>query len=81
MQDTVRVNFTNTYSKPASEVDVNVLLLDAAGNIIGGGADWTTEPIPAGGTTEIEVWVDYDPALEVASIQVWVTPNYWTAFE
>lgn len=77
----VAVNFTNTYSKQASEVDVHVLVYDAEGNIIGGGSDWTTEPLPAGGTAEIEVWVDYADSREVASIKAWVTPNYWTAFE
>ena len=77
----VAVNFTNTYGKQASEVDVYVLLYDADGNIIGGGDDWTTEPIPAGGTMEIEVWVDYSDSKTIASIQAWVVPSYWTEFE
>ena len=77
----VAVNFTNTYSKSASEVDVYVLVYDADGNIIGGGHDWTSEPTPAGGTTEIEVWVDYSDSKEVASIQAWAVPNYWTEYE
>ncbi len=33
----VTVTFTNTYSKSVSEVDVHVLVYDAAGQIIGGG--------------------------------------------
>ena len=77
----VTVNFTNTYGKQVSEVDVFVLLYDANGNIIGGGNDWTTEPTPAGGTMDIEIWVDYSDSKEVASIQAWVVPNYWTEFE
>ncbi len=77
----VAVNFTNTYSKQVSELDVYVLLYDADGNIIGGGNDWTTEPIPAGGTMELEVWIDYSDSKTIASIQAWVVPNYWTEFE
>lgn len=77
----VAVNFTNTYSKQASEVDIFVLLYDADGNIIGGGSDWTTEPIPAGATMEYEVWVDYGDSNEIASIKAWVVPNYWTEYE
>jgi len=80
-EDNVAVSFTNNYSKQVSEVDVSVLLYDAEGNIIGGGSDWTTEPTPAGGTTEIEVWVYYDDAKTVATIGVWITPNYWTVYE
>jgi hypothetical protein len=79
--DQVTVNFTNTYSKQASEVDVYVLLYDAEGNIIGGGNDWTTEPIPAGSTMDFELWVDYSDSKEVASIEAWVVPSYWTEFE
>lgn len=79
--DTVAVNFTNTYSKQVSEVDVFVLVYDADGNIIGGGSDWTTAPTPAGGSTDIEVWVDYDDSRTVDSIDVWVYPSYWTEFE
>ena len=79
--DQVTVNFTNTYSKQASEVEVFVLVYDADGNIIGGGSDWTTEPTPAGATEVIEVWVDYGDSKEVASIKAWVVPNYWTEYE
>lgn len=79
--DQVTVNFTNTYNKQASEVDVYVILYDAEGNIIGGGNDWTTEPIPAGGTMDFELWVDYSDSKEVASIEAWVVPSYWTEFE
>ena len=77
----VAVNFTNTYDKQASEVDIFILLYDANGNIIGGGHDWTTEPTPAGATTEIEIWVDYSDSKEIDSIQAWVVPNYWTEFK
>lgn len=77
----VLVNFTNTYSKQVSEVDIYVLLYDTDGKIIGGGHDWTTEPTPAGGTTEIEIWVDYGDSKEIASIKAWVMPNYWTEFD
>jgi hypothetical protein len=77
----VAVNFTNTYDKQASEVDVFILLYDANGNIIGGGHDWTTEPTPAGATAEIEVWIDYSDSKEIDSIQAWVVPNYWTEFK
>lgn len=77
----VAVNFTNTYGKQVSELNVYVLLYDADGNIIGGGNDWTTEPTPAGGTMEVEVWVDYSDSKTIASIQAWVVPNYWTEFE
>ncbi len=77
----VAVSFTNNYSKSVSEVDVYVLLYDAEGQIIGGGSDWTEEPTPAGGTSEITVWVDYSDDRTVDSIKVWIAPNYWTDFE
>lgn len=77
----VLVNFTNTYSKQVSEVDVFVLLYNASGTIIGGGNTWTTEPTPAGGTGEVEVWVSYGSAETIDSIQAWVVPSYWTEFE
>ena len=77
----VTVNFTNGYSKQASEVNVNVLLYDTDGYIIGGGYSWQTDPIPAGGTSEIELWVDYDQTVDVGSIEAWVYPNGWTEFE
>jgi hypothetical protein len=79
--DYVLVNFTNTYSKQVSEVDVYVLLFNAAGSIIGGGNTWTTEPTSAGGTGEVEVWVSYSSAETIDSIQAWVLPSYWTEFE
>ena len=56
----VTVNFTNGYSKSASEVNVNVLLYDTDGAIIGGGYSWYYDPIPAGGSVEMDIWVDYD---------------------
>lgn len=77
----VLVNFTNTYSKQASEVDVFVLLYNQAGNIIGGGNTWTSEPTPAGGTAEIEVWVSYSTTETIYSVQAWAVPSYWTVFE
>jgi len=77
----VTVNFTNTYSKQVSEVDIYVLLKNASGQIIGGGNDWTDAPTPAGGSTEIEVWVDYSDSETIDTIEVWVTPNYWTEFD
>jgi hypothetical protein len=77
----VLVNFTNTYSKQVSEVDVHVLVFNAAGVIIGGGNTWTTESTPAGGTSEVEVWVSYGSAETVDTIQAWVVPSYFTVFE
>ena len=77
----VLVNFTNTYSKQVSEVDVFVLVFNAAGSIIGGGNTWTSEPTPAGGTGEIEVYVSYGSTETIDSIQAWVVPSYWTEFE
>jgi hypothetical protein len=79
--DEVLVTFTNNYSKSVSEVDVYVLLYDAEGKIIGGGSDWTEEPVAAGASAEINVWVDYSDDRTVDSIKVWVAPNYWTEFE
>lgn len=77
----VRVNFTNTYSKRVSEVDVYVLVYNAAGAIIGGGTTWTDGPTPAGGNSEVEVWVNYGANETIDSIQAWVVPSYWTEFE
>ena len=77
----VLVNFTNTYSKQASEVDVFVLLFNEAGAIIGGGDTWTSEPTPAGGTAEIEVWVSYSSTETIDSVQAWAVPSFWTVFE
>ena len=79
--DYVTVNFTNTYSKSLSEVNVNVLIYDTEGYIIGGGYSWYYDPIPAGGSAEIEIWVDYDQDSSVGSIEAWVSPSYWTEFE
>jgi len=79
--DQVTVNFTNTYSKQVSEVEVYVLVYDADGKIIGGGSDWIDEPLPAGESTEVEVWIDCDSEETIASIEAWVLPNYWTEFE
>jgi hypothetical protein len=78
--DYVNVTFTNTYSKSVSEVDVHVLLYDSAGLILGGGQAWSSEPTPAGGTTTVEVWVDYVSEAVIDSIDVWVLPSYWTEF-
>jgi hypothetical protein len=77
----VLVNFTNTYSKQVSEVDVYVLVFDEQGDIIGGGNTWTMEPTSAGGTGEIEVWVSYGSNSTIADIQAWVVPSYFTRFE
>jgi hypothetical protein len=77
----VTVNFTNGYSKSLSEVNVNVLIYDTEGYIIGGGYSWQTDPIAAGSTSEIEIWVDYDQTVDVGSIEAWVYPNSWTEFE
>ena len=77
----VLVNFSNNYSKLVSEVDVFVLVYNAEGNIIGGGRDWTRDPIPAGGTSEFVVWITYADAEIIASIDAWVIPSYWTNFE
>jgi len=79
--DQVTVNFTNTYSKQVSEVEIYVLVYDAEGNIIGGGSDWIDEPLPAGESTEIELWIDCDSEKTIDSIEAWVLPNYWTEFE
>jgi hypothetical protein len=77
----VAVNFTNNYSKQISEVDIYVLLYNADGQIIGGGYDWATDPMPAGGTTDIEFWVEYVSDETVDKIDVWVLTNTWTEFE
>jgi hypothetical protein len=79
--DTVLVNFTNQYSKTVSEVDVYVLVYNAAGEIIGGGKDWTKSPTPPGGTSELEVWVTYDSAERITVAQAWVVPSFFTSFE
>ena len=77
----VDVTLTNTYTKQVSEVDVTVLLYDADGTIIGGGTSWSSEPTPPGGSTTVEVWVDYGSSRVIDSIKVWVTPSYWTEYE
>jgi len=79
--DYVLVNFTNEYSKTVSEVDVYVLVYNAAGEIIGGGKDWTKSPTPPDGTSELEVWVTYDSAETIAFAEAWVVPSFFTSFE
>ena len=79
--DQVKVTFTNTYTKQVSEVDIYALVYDKDGIIIGGGSTYLDEPIPAGGTGEIEVYAFYDSDLTVSDIMVWVVPSYYTAFE
>jgi hypothetical protein len=79
--DDVLVNFTNQYSKTVSEVDVYVLVYNDAGEIIGGGKDWTKSPTPPGGTSELEVWVTYDSAQTIAVAEAWVVPSFFTSFE
>jgi len=77
----VLVNFTNNYNKSLSEAEVYILLYNAEGLIIGGGSDWTDDPIPAGEKAEIEVWVDYANSQNIDKIRVWVSPNYWTEYK
>jgi hypothetical protein len=77
----VLVTFTNTYSKQASDADIYVQLYNADGQIIGGGTDWTTEPIPAGGSMEIEVYIDYSDNQTIDRIEAWVVPSSFTDFE
>jgi len=79
--DKVKVNFTNSYTKQVSEVDIYVLLYDASGNIIGGGNTYYDEPTPAGGSGEYEIYAYYDSEYTVDSIKAWVVPSYWTEFE
>jgi len=79
--DKVKVNFTNTYDKLVTEVDIFVLVYDASGNIIGGGDTYYDEPIPAGGSGEYEIYVYYDSEYTVDSIKAWVVPSFWTDFE
>ena len=79
--DYVTVNFTNEYSKSASEVNVNVLIYDTDGTIIGGGYSWYYDPISAGGSAAVDIWVDYDQNSSIGSIVAWVYPNSWTEFE
>jgi hypothetical protein len=81
LNDTVTVNFTNTYDKQVSEADVFVLVYDADGNIIGGGSDWTTDPIPAGESAELDVWVDYAEGETIDHIEAWAYPNHYTTYE
>jgi len=75
------VNFTNTFSQQASEADIYVQLFNAEGQIIGGGNDWTTEPIPAGGSMDIEVYVSYSENQSVDRIEAWVVPSTFPVFE
>ena len=79
--DYVLVNFTNTYNRQVSELDIYVLVYNDDGLIIGGGWDWTRDPIPAGESAEIEVWVNYADAETIADIEAWVVPTNWTSFE
>jgi len=80
-EDYVLVNFTNTYNKEVSDLDVYVLVYNADGRIIGGGWDWTRESIPAGDSFEIEVWVSYADAETIDRVEAWVVPTFWTEFE
>lgn len=77
----VMVSFTNTYNKQVSELDIYVLVYNDDGLIIGGGWDWTRDPISAGETAEIEVWVTYADAETIATIEAWVVPSFWTDFD
>ncbi|MBG0787320.1 MAG: hypothetical protein H0S79_19695 [Anaerolineaceae bacterium] len=80
-EDYVTVKFTNGYSKSVTEVNVNVLIYDTDGYIIGGGYSWFYDPIAAGDSAEIEIWVDYDQYSEIGAITAWVSPSYWTEFK
>jgi uncharacterized protein YcfL len=77
----VSVKITNNYGKGVSEVEVYVLVYNADDQIIGGGRDWTDDPIPAGGSAEIDVWVNYARNQTIDKIRVWVAPNSWTEYE
>jgi len=77
----VMVNFTNSYTKQVSDVDVYVQLYNPEGLIIGGGSDWTTDPVPASGSMDIEVFVDYADSQTVDRIEAWVVPSSFTDFE
>jgi len=77
----VLVNFTNTYSKPVSEVDIYILLYDADGTIIGGAKSNYKESMPPGSTAEKEVYVYYHRDNTIADIEVWILPNTFTKYE
>ncbi len=77
----VLVNFTNTYSKQASDVDIYVQLYNTQGQIIGGGSTWTTDPIAAGESMEVEIYIDYSDSETVDRIEAWVIPSAFTDFE
>ncbi len=79
--DTVTVKFGNTYDKQLSEADVFVLVYDADDNIIGGGSDWITDPIPAGGSAELDVRVEYGEGEAIDHIEAWAYPNHYTTYE
>ena len=80
-KDLVTVNFTNTYSKQASSVDIYVLLYDESGNILGGEKYYSLDPISAGSTFNFELYVSYDTAQTVSRVEAWVLPSYITKFE
>ncbi len=75
------VEFTNTYSKEVTEVDVYVLAYNEEGEIVGGGDTWTSDSISSGGTGEVEVWISYDYSETIDYVEAWVTPSYWTKFK
>lgn len=79
--DYVKVNFTNTYTKQITDVDVFTLFYDSNDLIIGGGSMYFSEPIPAGASKDFEFYVTYDNEETVSRIEAWVLPNYWTEFE
>ena len=77
----VIVNYTSSYTKPVSEVAVFILLYNPEGQIIGGAVNKTDDPIPAGGSGEVEIFVFYSREHTVENIEVWLVPSIWTKFE
>ncbi|MGI6740784.1 MAG: hypothetical protein ACOX7C_04775 [Brevefilum sp.] len=79
--DMVKVNFTNTYNKEVSDVNVYALVYDSDGSILGGGLSYYIDPIPAGASADFEFYVTYQTDEIVDRIEAWVLPYYWTDFE
>lgn len=77
----VIVNYTSSYTKPVSEVAVFILLYNSDGQIIGGAVNKTSDPIPANGSGEVEIFVFYSREHTVEDIEVWLVPSIWTKFE
>jgi len=77
----VTVKYTSTYTKPVSELAVFILLYNPEGEIIGGAVSNTEDPIPAGGSGEVDIYVFYSRDLTVSEIKAWLAPSIWTKFE